>query len=158
MSVTEQTPRAETAPRTLQSARAEFIRSMNRDTTKTDGPRLLAVLDALIAWSQAHPNQLRFRASETKSGALSFERVDSNEIFWTAQTARGASPRLALIPRAGRMLTDEERAHAIATLNTYSREALASDAKLHIGFGALKNAEARAAVLALLDELLARPT
>jgi hypothetical protein len=41
------------------------------------------------------------------------------------------------------------------TLNAHSRAALVEGDRLRIGFGALKNAAAQAAVLALMDQLLA---
>ena len=60
--------------RTLPQARDEFIVAMNRDTAGTDRPRLLAVLDALIAWSVARPNLVRFRPEDSTKGVLTFER------------------------------------------------------------------------------------
>ncbi len=146
--------KSQSETRTLQQARDEFIVAMNRDTEGSDRARLLAVLDALIAWSLARPTQLRFRATESRVGAVSFEHIDSKEIYWTAQPARGDAPRLALIPRAAHLLSEEQRAAAVQTLNSHSRLNAASANQLHIGFGALKNAQSRAAVLGLLDTLL----
>src|SRR3712207_2115017 len=48
--------------RTLAVARQEFVAAIKRDTPGPDGPRLVAVLDALIAWSVARPALLAFRA------------------------------------------------------------------------------------------------
>lgn len=150
--------KTQTDARTLQQAREEFIVAMNRDTEGSDRARLLAVLDALIAWSLARPKQLRFRTTESRMGAVSFEHIDSKEIYWTAQPARGDAPRLALVPRAAQLLSTEQREAAVETLNAHSRLRAASLTQLHIGFGALKNAESRAAVLGLLDTLLPPPS
>jgi hypothetical protein len=140
--------------RTLPQARDEFIVAMNRDTAGTDRPRLLAVLDALIAWSTARPELVRFRPEDSTKGALSFERVGTKLVFWTATPRRGDTPRLELLPRATKALTSEQRAAAVAALNAQSREVLEEDDPLRIGFGALKNLTARAAVFALMEELL----
>lgn len=144
----------ETITRTLHSARADFITSMNRDTASTERPRLLAVLDAMIAWSLARPKALRFRVDETKACVVSFERIDTSEVFWSAVPARGDAPRLMLVPRAASVLTPEQRTDAMDTLNANSRESLTADDKLRIGFGALKNTAAREAVLAMMQRLL----
>ncbi len=144
----------ENALRTLQSARQEFIAAMSRDTAGSERPRLIAVLDALIAWSLARPQQLRFRASETRAGVVSFEQVKSKEVFWAAQPARGDAPRLSLIPRAARVLSPEQRSAVMETLNSHTRVATSTADHLRIGFGALKNADSRAAVLDMLDGLL----
>ncbi|MGH7665286.1 MAG: hypothetical protein ACRENI_13500 [Gemmatimonadaceae bacterium] len=140
--------------RTLPAARNEFITAMKRDTVDTERPRFLAVLDAMIAWSAAHSAQLRFRAGETRPGVVSFERVGSKDVFWAACPKKRDTPRLELIPRAARTLGAEQRAAAANALNAHSRETLSSDDPLRIGFGALKNGTARAAVLALMDQLL----
>ncbi len=143
-----------TITRTLHSARADFITTMNRDTASTERPRLLAVLDVMIAWSLARPKMLRFRVDETKSCVVSFERIDTSEIFWSAVPARGDAPKLMLIPRAASVLSLEQRADAMDTVNANSRESLTADDKLRIGFGALKNTVAREAVLSMMQRLL----
>ena len=144
--------------RTLSQARDEFVAAMNRDTVGTDRPRLLAVLDALIAWSVARPTQVRFRPEDSTKGVLTFERVGTKLVLWTATPRRADTPRLELLPRGTKVLTEEQRAAAVAALNAHSREVLESDDALRIGFGALKNVAARAAVLALMDELIAITT
>lgn len=140
--------------RTLPTARTEFINAMNRDTVPTEQPRFTAVLDAVIAWSVARPGLLRFRADETHPGVVSFERVDSKVVFWAATPRRRDVPKLDLLPRAARNLTPEKRADAMEALNAHSREPLTPEDPLRIGFGALKNTNARAAVLELMDQLL----
>ena len=74
--------------------------------------------------------------------------------FWSAQVTRGAGPRLEVHAPPGRPMGAEERAAVMAALNTHSREVLVEGDRLRIGFGALKNDAARAAVLALMDGLL----
>ena len=140
--------------RTLPQARDEFIVAMNRDTAGTDRPRLLAVLDALIAWSVARPTLVRFRPEDSTKGVLTFERVGTKLVFWTATPRRADTPRLELLPRATKALTPEERAAAVAALNAHSREVLEADEPLRISLGALKNPAARAAIFALMEELL----
>lgn len=139
---------------TLPVARSEFISAMSRDTVVPERPRLLAVLDALIAWSVARPTMLKFHADEGHPGVVSFERVGSKAIFWSASARRGDCPKLELLPRASRALTPEERANATIALNAHSREELAVGDPLRIGFGALKNEAGRTAVLALMEQLL----
>ena len=145
---------APTSP-TLADARAAFVAAIKRDTPGTDLPRLVAVLDALIAWSAARPGALAFRPQPARGAAISFERAVSRAPFWSAQVTRGVGPRLELHGAAGPALSDEERAAALATLNAHSREVLVEGDRLRIGFGALKNAAALAAVLALMERLLA---
>jgi hypothetical protein len=114
------------------------------------------VLDALIAWSTARPELLAFRPPTGRGAGVSFERADSGAPLWSAQVARGVGPKLEIHGKVGEALSDTERASVIATLNAHSREALVEGDRLRIGFGALKNAAAQAAVLALMERLLAR--
>lgn len=140
-------------PPTLSSAREEFIKHMYRDNVVAERPRLLAVLDAVIAWSAAHSELVRFRPDENTKGVIRFEEVSTNTVFWTATPRRANSPVLQLLPGATRLLSEEDRNDAVARLNSFTREANPAD-RMHIGFGALKNAEGRAAVFELMDELL----
>jgi len=147
-------PRTLSPTRTLPLARDEFIAAMNRDTVGSERPRFLAVLDAMIAWSVARPTMLRFRAEESHRGVVSFERVGSNVVFWAACPRRNEAPKLDLLPRAARALSTDERATAMNALNAHTRETLTVEDPLRIGFSALKNVAARAAVLELMDDLL----
>ena len=140
--------------RTLPVARTEFIQAMSRDTVQTERPRFVAVLDAMIAWSLARPELLRFRAEDSHRGVVSFERIGSKVVFWSAYTKREDWPKLELLPQASRTLTPDERASATEALNASSRAQLTKDDKLRIGFGALKNVEARGAVLSMMEKLL----
>ena len=144
--------------RTLASARESFVAAATRDTPGTDLPRYVAVLDALIAWSTARPDLLEFRADAGKKDVVSFSRVRSKAVFWSAQVTRGVGPKLEIHAPSGQPLSAEERATVLQTLNSYSRTVLVEGDRLRIGFGALKNAAAQAAVLALMDQLLTRST
>jgi hypothetical protein len=141
--------------RTLPAARDAFVAAISQDTPGTDLPRLVAVLDALIAWSVARPERLTFRADAVRSPVISFARVGSKVAFWSVQVTRGVGPRLEISPPTGAALSDEDRATVLRTLNAHSREALVEGDRLRIGFGALKNDVARAAVFALMEQLLA---
>jgi hypothetical protein len=141
--------------RTLPLAREAFAAAIERDTPGTDMPRFLTVLDALIAWSVARPDLLAFRSDEKRSDVVSFERVGTKVVLWSAQVTRGAGPKLEIYPPAGRTLSPDERAMVMQTLNAHSREVLVDGDRLRIGFGALKNVAARTAVLALMAQLLA---
>jgi hypothetical protein len=140
----------------LSLAREAFIKSMNRDTDHGERPRLVAVLDAMIAWSLARPKLLKFRVDAGEKGVLRFERVGSDLVFWSASPRRQDAPVLELLPGASRALTAEERASAMSTLNAHTRETLEPTGRLQISFGALKNAAASAAVLELMGALLAK--
>jgi hypothetical protein len=140
-------------PPTLSSAREEFIRHMYRDNVVAERPRLLAVLDAVIAWSAAHSELVRFRPDDNTKGVIRFEEVATNTVFLTATPRRSNSPLLQLLPGGARLLTDEERAEAVSRLNSFTREENPAE-RMHIGFGALKNLEGRAAVFQLMEELL----
>lgn len=140
-------------PPTLSAAREEFIRHMYRDNVVADRPRLLAVLDAVIAWSAAHPDLIRFRPDENTKGVIRFEDVSSNTVFWAASPRRQNVPLLQLLPGASRFVSEETRNEAVARLNAHTREAN-PNGNMHIGFGALKSPVGRAAVLELMDELL----
>ena len=150
--------------RTLPLARDAFVAAIARDTADTELPRLVAVLDALLGWSAARADRLAFRADEGRTDVLRFDRTGAETrakaVFWSAQVTRGVGPRLEVHAPPGRPMGAEERAAVMATLNTHSREALVEGDRLRIGFGALKNDAARAAVLTLMDQLLtagARP-
>jgi len=142
--------------RTLAEARAAFVAAIKQDTPGTDLPRLVAVLDTLIAWSAARPEVLSFRPPSGRGVAVGFERVGARAPFWSAQVTRGAGPKLEIHGRVGEALSDAERASVLETLNAHSRAVLVDGDRLRIGFGALKNAAAQAAVLALMERLLAR--
>ncbi len=144
--------------RTLPAAREAFVAAMKRETAGTELPRLVAVLDALIKWSVARPQQLAFQGDDSAAGVLAFERVPSKVVLWSVRTTRGDAPKLEIYPPTGRSLTPEERAKVMETLNAHSREVLVENDRLRIGFGALKNVAAREAVLKLLGELLAGTT
>jgi hypothetical protein len=140
--------------RTLPLAREAFVATIRRDTPGTDLPRLVKVLDVLVAWSVARPALLAFRADEGRNDAISFERTGTQVVFWSARVTREAGPKLEIYPPAGRMLSPEERTTVLETLNAHSREVLVDGDRLRIGFGALKNEAARTAVLALMQQLL----
>jgi len=144
--------------RTLPIAQQAFVAAMKRDTPGTDLPRYVAILDALITWSAARADRLAFRTAEKRADVIRFERTPTKELLWSAQVARGAAPNLEIHISAAQPLSAEDRATAMATLNAYSREVLIEGDRLRIGFGALKNAAALAAVLALLDRLLGEPS
>lgn len=141
--------------RTLPAVREAFVTAMTRDTPGTDLPRYVAVLDALLAWSAARPAVLEFRAGEGRKDVVSFARVGSQAVFWSAQVTRGVGPKLEIHTPSGRPLRAEERAQVLETLNAHSRAVLVEGDRLRIGFGALKNAAAQHAVLALMEQLLA---
>ena len=140
--------------RTLPIAHQAFVAAMQRDKPGTDLPRFVAVLDALIAWSVAHPALVSFRSDEGRKDVISFARAGSKSVFWSAQVTRGTGPRLEIHAPTGRPLDTEERATVMQTLNAHSREVLVEGDRLRIGFSALKNPAALAAVLALMEQLL----
>ena len=141
--------------RTLPLAREAFVAAVTQDTPGSDLPRLVAVLDALIAWSLARPGVLEFRADARGKGVVGFSRVGAKGAFWSAQVTRGVGPRLEIHLPSADALDDAQRATVMQTLNAHSRAALVEGDRLRIGFGALKNATAQAAVLALMEQLLA---
>jgi hypothetical protein len=140
-------------PPTLATAREAFIRQMYRDNGAGERQRLLAVLDAVIAWSAAHATQVRFRPDDNTKGVIRFENISTNTVLLMISPRRENVPLLQLLPGSGRLLSDEERTDVVTRLNSYTREENPFE-RMHIGFGALKNAEGRAAVFALLDEVL----
>jgi hypothetical protein len=154
--------RPDTAPRwspsgaaaSLVLGRQAFLAALHRETLPTERPPLLEVLDALLGWSLARPTLLRFAANAAHPDVLSFTRAGSGVVFWNTRARRGELPQLELLPRAVRLLGEDDRSAAVRTLNAHSREALEDQAPLRIGFGALKNLGARTAVLALMDQLL----
>ena len=140
-------------PPTLATARDAFIREMYRDNTVAERPRLLAVLDAVIAWSNANAGRVRFRPDENTKGVIRFEDISNNAVLFMVSPRRENVPLLQLLPGAARLLTEDERSDIVARLNSHTRE-LNPLSRMHIGFGALKNATGRAAVFALMDEVL----
>ncbi|HEY5218180.1 MAG TPA: hypothetical protein VIJ16_00150 [Gemmatimonadaceae bacterium] len=138
----------------LSAARQDFITAIKRDTTPTECPRFLAVLDAMIEWSLARPTLVSFRPDESHDGTIAFGRVGSKVTLWTASPRKRDMPRLELLPRAARFLTADDRATVVATFNAHARDELTAEEPLRITFGALKNKTARAAVLDCMDRLL----
>lgn len=141
----------------LSEARQTFAAAMARETPGTDLPRYTAVLDALLDWSAARADVVRFRPGGTRTDVLRFERTKTKEIFWSAQVVRSSSPKLEIHLAAGRPLSAEDRVRTLETLNAYSRDVLEEGDRLRIRFGALKNKQALAAVLALMERLLVDP-
>jgi hypothetical protein len=138
--------------RTLPAAREAFIAAMKRETSGTELTRLVAVLDALIKWSVAHPQAVSFNPADSASGVLAFQHVGTKSTIWSARVARGDAPKLELhLPGAA-----EERARIMETLNAHSRAALVEKDRLRIGFGALKNTAALDAITGLLGEMATR--
>lgn len=142
-------------PPTLASAREEFARSLSRDNVASDRPRLLAVLDAVLAWSAAHPELVRFQPDRSSAGTIRFEAVGTHSIFWTATPRRHNVPLLQILPGSSAHLSEVDRADALSRLNAQTREPNPAQ-RLQIGFGALKNPAGRAAVFALMEELLGK--
>ena len=140
-------------PPTLATAREAFIKEMYRDNGVAERPRLLAVLDALIAWSRTNESRVRFRPDDNTKGVIRFENISSNAVLFMVSPRRENAPLLQLLPGAARLLTEDERSEIVTRLNAHTRE-LNPLSRMHISFGALKNAEGRAAVFALMDELL----
>jgi xanthine dehydrogenase molybdopterin-binding subunit B len=147
----------ECTSRTLPAAREALVAAIVRDTPGAEQRRLVKVLDILLAWSAARGARLAFRTDATRSGVLAFQLEGTRTVFWSAQVTRGAGPALELFPPSGASLPAEVRALVRQTLNVHSRRALTDGDRLRIGFGALKNDAARAAVLALMARLLATP-
>jgi hypothetical protein len=143
--------------RTLPQSHQALVAAMKRDTPGTDLPRYVAVLDALIAWSTARPGWLAFRDAETRADVVSFNRAKSKEAFWSVAVTRGTGPRLEIHLMAARPLSAQDRAKVMEIMNQHSREVLVEGERLRIGFGALKNAAALAAVLSVMEQLLATP-
>jgi hypothetical protein len=139
--------------RTLHAAREAFVTAIKRETSGPELARLVGVLDALIKWSLARPQVLKFH-DDSAANVLAFACVESKDVCWSARVTRGEAPRLEFYPPTGRSLSAESRADVVETINTYSRQPLTESDRLRIGFGALKNATAFAAVTTLLGELL----
>lgn len=143
--------------RTLTEARTSFITAMNRDTAGSDRARYIEVLDALIAWSVARPDQLQFREEETNGGVVSFCRAGTKVVFWAARSMRHDGPKLELLPHGAGLLSEERRTAARETINGCSRNLLEPEDRLSIGFGAMKNPNVRNTVFTLMSELLTEP-
>ncbi len=140
--------------RTLPAAREQFVKAIARDTHAVEQPRLIAVLDALIAWSNKHPTLLKFREEEDTPGTIAFEKVGTKMIVWCASPRRQDVPRLELVPKAAKSISPEDREKLLNMLNAHMREPLLPDEKLRIGFSALKNAAALAAVQSAVEHLI----
>ena len=139
----------------LDATRTAFIAAVRQETPGTDLARYVAVLDALLAWTTARGDRLTFSAAPRRPGVIRFERAKSKETFWSVQPVRAAAPMLEIHLASSRPSSAADKAEAMRTLNAHSRAVLAEGDRLRIGFGALKNAAALAAVLELLDRLLA---
>src|SRR5690348_12660477 len=83
-------------PRTLSSAREAFVDAVRRDTPGTDLPRYVAVLDALLAWSATHAEELTFRAGAGAKNGITFTRAGTTVALWSARPVRGDAPALEI--------------------------------------------------------------
>ena len=135
------------------TARTAFIEAARRDTPGTDLSRYVAVLDALLAWARAHADQVTLHTAAKRQDVIRFDRAGTKQAFWSVQPTRADAPKLEVHLPAGASRV-AATADTLRTLNAHSRDALEQGDRLRIGFGALKNASALAAVLALLDRLL----
>lgn len=141
----------------LTEFRQSFTRTIGRDTSPTELQRHVAVLDDLLGWSGARGRPVVARPSGAKGDALQIEHVEGRFVLCTIRVSRSAGATLEIRPPTGRDLSEADRERVLSTLNRFSRgEPLEAGDRLRIGFGALKNAEARKAVLALMDDLLAQ--
>lgn len=140
--------------RALSLAHQHFVAAIQRDTPGTDLPRLVAVLDALLAWSAAHPKQLTFRGDSRRNDVISFGRAGTTVSFWSAQVTLGEGPKLELFLPPESVISAETKQSIMTTLNAHSRVELIEGERLRISFGALKNPAGREAVFALMERLL----
>lgn len=141
----------------LTEFRKTFTTTIGRDTSPAELARHVAVLDDLLKWCEAPKRQLAPRPTGGKTDVLQFEHTEGRFVACTIRVSRSAGGTLEVYPPTGRDLSEVDLDRVLATLNEYSRgEPLVAGDKLRIGFGALKNATARKAVLALMDELLAQ--
>ena len=141
----------------LPTARRAFTEALERQTSGTDRARYLAIVEALLTWTAKRGDRLTFHPAK-KDDTLRFARTGTQDAFWSAQVVRADAPKLEIHLAAGRPLSAEDRADAMQTLNAHTRELLVDGDRLRIGFGALKNAAALKAVLALMDRLLVDPS
>lgn len=141
----------------LVALRSAFLTVVALDTPGSDLPRYTEVLDDLLAWSTAQGDRFAARAEPSTAGVIAFAPAGgTGGPRWSLRPVRGGAPVLELVPAPG-ALQDAQRAEVRALFNAHSRTELGEDARLRIGFGALKNPTAREALLALLDTLRAEP-
>lgn len=137
----------------LAAVRAPFLAAVARDTPGSDLARYTEVLDELLAWCAAHPDRVEVSAEPSASGVVAFAPVArASGPRWSIRPVRGDAPMVEIIPTTGPQ-QEAQRERVRALFNAHSRAVLGPDARLRIGFGALKNPAARAALIALLDEL-----
>jgi hypothetical protein len=143
-------------PTEIATLRAAFLVAVARDTPGSDLERYTVVLDDLLAWAAANPDRVVAMPAAGTPGVIAFAPASgATGPRWSVRPVRGETPVVELLPAAG---DDQEAAstRVRALFNAHSRAVLGPDSRPRIGFGALKNPEARAALLALLDELLVR--
>lgn len=144
-------------PEGIAGLRAGFLAAVARDTPGSDLVRYTAVLDELLAWVAARPDRVVASAATGSSGAIAFApAAGTSGPRWSVRPVRGEGPVVEVLPASGAD-QDEVSDRVRALFNAHSRAVLGPDARPRIGFGALKNADARAALLGLLDELLDGP-
>lgn len=144
------------APSSLDASRTAFIAGVRRETPGSDLPRYVAVLDVLLAWAATHADRVVLSPSARQPRRIRFEHVGTRSPLWSAHAKRTGSPMLEIhVESSSPTPGGERRAEVMRTLNAHTRVTLAEGDRLLIGFGALKNDAALAAVLALLDRLLA---
>ena len=155
------TPGAQPAarvPAALDEIRTTFIEAMRKETPGTDLPRYVAVLDALLAWAGERSSRLALRPAARRADLIRFDRAGTKASFCSIQAPRAGAPTVEIHLAPSRPSSAEHREEVLRTLNAHSRIALVEGDRLRIGFGALKNAAALAAVLAVMDRLLASAT
>ena len=135
-------------------ARDRFAAAMKRDISGAEQGRVVAVLDALLAWSIARPETVVLRAATGVNPSLCFERVGSRTFVWSARVQQGLGASLEVAASAGRALSPDDRAMVLESLNANSRTTPNEGDPLRISFSALKNPRCLEAILALIDRLL----
>lgn len=145
---------ASLAPSSLDACRTAFIAGVRRETPGSDLPRYVAVLDALLAWAATHADRVVLSPSARQPRRIRFEHVGTRSPIWSVHAKRTGSPMLEIHIGSSPTPGAERRAEVMRTLNAHTRATLVDGDRLLIGFGALKNATALAAVLALIGRLL----
>ncbi|MDF1501371.1 hypothetical protein [Roseisolibacter sp. H3M3-2] len=138
----------------LATLRAAFLAAVARDTPGSDLARYTVVLDDLLAWAAARVDRVVAAPAAGTLGGIAFgPGTGSTGPRWCIRPVRGEGPVVEVLPSSG-VAHEATRERVRALFNAHSRAVLGPEARLRIGFGALKNPAARAALLALLDELL----
>lgn len=143
--------------KTLRQARTGFITDMRRKTSEVDAPKFEAILDDLIAWSQAHPHVLQHSKKAYSEEVVAFERIHDRLMIWSAYPRMNGNSDVGLLGDSRGKLPDSFRQEVLRELEMLTGDAVEEGGELRLRFKALEARETRTRLKQILGRVLDEP-